>query len=265
MRGTARVSATIGVEQNSPMLTPLTPNRVPSAATARSQLATSWQPAAVAIPCTSAITGCGSRVIASITRLHRSKSARNRASPPSSACRASVISLRSCPAQNARPAPFRITTRISLSPASSPSSASSACSIASDSAFNLPGLFSVSVATAPSSSRSRMSSSTVAPSLAVRPRACHLAQVPTPRESPSMQLHFTIPEMHAYLAEVFPQLGPRFEVLELRPAFVKVRMIDRSRPTSAPAAPSPARRSSPSPTAPSTSPPSRSSAARRSP
>ena len=40
-----------------------------------------------------------------------------------------------------------------------------------------------------------------------------------------MQLQFTIPEMHAYLAEVFPQLGPRFEVLELRPAFVKVRMI----------------------------------------
>jgi uncharacterized protein (TIGR00369 family) len=40
-----------------------------------------------------------------------------------------------------------------------------------------------------------------------------------------MQLHFTIPEMHAYLAEVFPQLGPRFEVLELRPAFVEVRMI----------------------------------------
>jgi uncharacterized protein (TIGR00369 family) len=40
-----------------------------------------------------------------------------------------------------------------------------------------------------------------------------------------MQLHFTIPEMHAYLAEVFPQLGPRFEVLELRPAFVKVRMM----------------------------------------
>jgi uncharacterized protein (TIGR00369 family) len=39
-----------------------------------------------------------------------------------------------------------------------------------------------------------------------------------------MQLHFTIPEMHAYLAEVFPQLGPRFEVLELRPGFVDVRM-----------------------------------------
>ncbi len=39
-----------------------------------------------------------------------------------------------------------------------------------------------------------------------------------------MQLQFTIPEMHAYLAEVFPQLGPRFEVRELRPAFVRVRM-----------------------------------------
>lgn len=39
-----------------------------------------------------------------------------------------------------------------------------------------------------------------------------------------MQLQFTIPEMHAYLAEVFPQLGPRFEVRELRPGFVDVRM-----------------------------------------
>ena len=59
LRGTLRDRATIGVEQNSPILTPLTPNRVPSAATAMSQLATSWQPAAVAMPCTSAITGWG--------------------------------------------------------------------------------------------------------------------------------------------------------------------------------------------------------------
>ena len=29
-----------------------------------------------------------------------------------------------------------------------------------------------------------------------------------------MQLQFTIPEMHAYMAEVFPQLGARFEVLD---------------------------------------------------
>ena len=54
-----RESATIGVEQKSPTLIPFTPNRVPSAATARSQDATSWQPAAVAIPCTCAMTGWG--------------------------------------------------------------------------------------------------------------------------------------------------------------------------------------------------------------
>jgi hypothetical protein len=69
LRGTTRVSATIGVEQKRPMLTPLTPKRAVSAATARSQVATSWQPAAVAMPWTWAITGWGSRVIASITRL----------------------------------------------------------------------------------------------------------------------------------------------------------------------------------------------------
>ena len=39
-----------------------------------------------------------------------------------------------------------------------------------------------------------------------------------------MTLRFTIPEMHAYMAEVFPQLGPRFEVLEMRPHHLKVRM-----------------------------------------
>jgi uncharacterized protein (TIGR00369 family) len=39
-----------------------------------------------------------------------------------------------------------------------------------------------------------------------------------------MELRFTIPEMHAFLAEVFPQLGPRFEVLELAPFFVRTRM-----------------------------------------
>ena len=39
-----------------------------------------------------------------------------------------------------------------------------------------------------------------------------------------MQLRFTIPEMHAYMAEVFPELGTRFEVLELAPCFLKARM-----------------------------------------
>ena len=48
--GMARVRATIGVAQNRPIETPLTPKRAPSAATAMSQDATSWQPAAVATP-----------------------------------------------------------------------------------------------------------------------------------------------------------------------------------------------------------------------
>ena len=73
LRGTLRDRATIGVEQNSPMFTPFTPNRVPSAATAMSQLATSWHPAAVAMPCTCAITGCGRRGIICITSAQRAK------------------------------------------------------------------------------------------------------------------------------------------------------------------------------------------------
>ena len=40
----ARVSGTIGVEQNSPMRTPGVAKRAPVSAMARSQLATSWQP-----------------------------------------------------------------------------------------------------------------------------------------------------------------------------------------------------------------------------
>ena len=60
LRDTLRDSATIGVEQNSPILTPGVANLAVSAATARSQLATSWQPAAVAVAWTAAITGCGS-------------------------------------------------------------------------------------------------------------------------------------------------------------------------------------------------------------
>ena len=59
LRPIARCTGTIGVEQNSPMLTPGVANRASSDATARSHAATSWQPAAVATPCTFAITGCG--------------------------------------------------------------------------------------------------------------------------------------------------------------------------------------------------------------
>jgi uncharacterized protein (TIGR00369 family) len=39
-----------------------------------------------------------------------------------------------------------------------------------------------------------------------------------------MQLQFSIPEMHAYIAEVFPQAAGRFHVLEMAPFFLKARM-----------------------------------------
>src|SRR5205807_1895763 len=54
-----RTTPTAGVEQNTPMLTPGIANVAVSAATAMSHIDTSWQPAAVAIPWTRAITGCG--------------------------------------------------------------------------------------------------------------------------------------------------------------------------------------------------------------
>ena len=74
LRPTARESGTIGVEQKRPIFTPGVAKRVASAATARSQAATSWQPAAVAIPCTFAITGCGTRWIVSISTVQTSNS-----------------------------------------------------------------------------------------------------------------------------------------------------------------------------------------------
>jgi len=55
-----REVATIGVEQNRPICTPGVENCAVCDATARSQVATSWQPAAAATPSTAAITGCGS-------------------------------------------------------------------------------------------------------------------------------------------------------------------------------------------------------------
>ena len=93
----ARVSGTIGVEQNSPMRTPGVAKRAPVSAMARSQLATSWQPAAVATPCTLAITGCGIDCTVVISDAHVSNS--SAASSPSQA----TSSVRSWPAENAGP------------------------------------------------------------------------------------------------------------------------------------------------------------------
>ena len=100
-----RVSGTIGVEQNRPMRTPGVANRASVVAMARSQLATSWHPAAVATPCTWAITGCGIDCTVVISRLQVANS--SAASSPSQA----VSSVRSCPAEKAGPAPAITTTR----------------------------------------------------------------------------------------------------------------------------------------------------------
>ena len=74
LRPTARETGTIGVEQNSPIFTPGVANRASSDATARSQDATSWHPAAVATPWTFAITGCAIPWIVSISTVHASNS-----------------------------------------------------------------------------------------------------------------------------------------------------------------------------------------------
>ena len=56
------------------MFTPGSAKVAASEATARSHIDTSWHPAAVAIPWTRAMTGCGSRVSETIRRLQSSKS-----------------------------------------------------------------------------------------------------------------------------------------------------------------------------------------------
>ena len=71
-----RVSATIGVLQNRPILTPGVAKRDTSEATARSQVATSWQPAAVAMPSIWAITGCGIACRALIISVQQSNTCR---------------------------------------------------------------------------------------------------------------------------------------------------------------------------------------------
>lgn len=65
--GTALPMGTAGVEQNRPTLTPGVAKVDFSDATAMSQLATSWQPAAVATPFTMAMTGTGTSCIRVIT------------------------------------------------------------------------------------------------------------------------------------------------------------------------------------------------------
>ena len=110
LRSRLRPTATPGVEQKKPQLTPGVANFAASEATARSHCATSWQPAAAAAPCTRAMTGCGSAVIDCIIRLHCANSF------SIFGCSFSArISFRSCPAQKPFPDPASTTTRIFLS------------------------------------------------------------------------------------------------------------------------------------------------------
>ena len=93
----ARATGTAGVWQNQPPLPPGRANPADSAATARSQEATSWQPAAVASACTLAITTCGTDWIRFINAVHW----RNRSRTPVRSLAAT--SAKSCPAENTFP------------------------------------------------------------------------------------------------------------------------------------------------------------------
>ncbi len=114
---------------------PLTPNVAWSEAIARSQVATSWQPAAVAMPSTSAITGFGSATMDCIRREQVAKVSSKKPLPPSGSARCAVISLRSWPPENTFPTAPRTTTRTVLSSRARSSSACSAAMTPSDSAL----------------------------------------------------------------------------------------------------------------------------------
>ena len=64
------------MEQKSPIRTPGVAKRAVSAATARSEAATSWHPAAVAMPRTSAMTGSGRLRIVSMSEAQAAKTRR---------------------------------------------------------------------------------------------------------------------------------------------------------------------------------------------
>jgi len=76
LRPIALATGTAGVWQNQPPLPPGSANPADSAATARSHDATSWHPAAVASPCTRAITTCGTDSIVLIRSVHSRSSSR---------------------------------------------------------------------------------------------------------------------------------------------------------------------------------------------
>ena len=94
------------------------------------------------MPCTLAMTGCGSVVMVIIMRLQRANSASTSGTLP-----IARISLRSCPAQNPRPLAASTTTRTVGSAARRSKVDCSSSMSALESALNWPGRLSVSVAT----------------------------------------------------------------------------------------------------------------------
>src|SRR5580704_360063 len=158
LRARLRDSGTMGELQNKPILTPGVLNVALSAATARSQLATSWQPAAAAAPCTQAITGCGSRTIACIIVPQCSHVLVKKERPPSRSARWAVSSLRSCPDEKAGPSAARITAcTVRLAPIAAKAAISSS-SIASERELREAGRLSVSKAMPSRVSRRRIGS-----------------------------------------------------------------------------------------------------------
>src|SRR3954469_24629438 len=110
LRPTLRAIGTIGVWQNQPPLPPGAANPAFQAATARSQVATSWETAAVASPCTRAITTWGTDWIGSISSPAASSSVR------AAARSAPARSAKSCPAEKTGPLPARMIPVASVSP-----------------------------------------------------------------------------------------------------------------------------------------------------
>ena len=153
LRPTFLATATIGVWQNHPPLPPGVAKPASSLATARSAVATSWQPAAVASPCTRATTGWGTCWISVISSVQVISSERTCGrSPP-------ATSARSCPELNTGPLPASTMPRTSLWPRS-PNAVISSRMCSRDKALRRCGRFIVTVAKSPERS-TRMCSKTM--------------------------------------------------------------------------------------------------------
>ena len=129
----------MGVEQNKPIFTPGVANFDESDAKAKSQLATNWQPAAVATPFTSAITGFGQFTIICISDEHKVNRFMKYDSPLSSSSLALVISFKLCPEQKTSPTASITITFNELSTAASVKLFLSIVIIFLDNAFLLLG------------------------------------------------------------------------------------------------------------------------------